>query len=127
MLWEEQLLKRLEMKNIREILDEIQEKESLQSVANTFEKMQKIIDNKEEFALLLLDLDFLQEGTVLDEEKSVRWNREEVQKRNADIRKKVEDADEMMKEKERLFELLVQEYIEQMAMYYVRSKTFRWN
>ena len=44
---------------------------------------------------------FLSEGTVIDEEKSVRWNREEVERRNKVMRERVEGNRRERREKER--------------------------
>lgn len=45
--------------------------------------------------------EFLREGTVIDEEKSVRWNREEVERRNKVMREKIEENRRERREKGR--------------------------
>lgn len=44
---------------------------------------------------------FLREGTIIDEEKSVRWNREEVERRNNEMKERVEENRRELREKER--------------------------
>lgn len=44
---------------------------------------------------------FLREDTIIDEEKSVRWNREEVERRNEEMKMRIKENRRERREKER--------------------------